>query len=245
MFEFCWNNSKHAATGMAPFYADQGYLPNFQIKNEESGEPITSQTAANHTRKLNEITQKLKSIMTLSNSTMNHYYDTNHKDIEFLVGDWVMLKTDHIRTLRPCKKLTEKFIGPFKVIEKITNQTYRLDLKNLVGKIHDIFHVEKLEKSKKIQDGQQEYGIEWFVNDDEIFKYLIEVIDSRYSKDKIEYQVKYSDKSKEWVDSTEFDKNDIEIQAFHNRNPDKPYPSDRVLDRASRTRQAPIRYDFQ
>ncbi|KAI0993687.1 Transposon Tf2-9 polyprotein, partial [Podosphaera aphanis] len=138
MFEFCWNNSKHAATGMAPFYADQGYLPNFQIKEEEVGEQITSQSAAMHVSKLNDIMQKLKSIMEATNNAMARHYDTRHKHIEFQVGDWVMLKTDHIKTIRSCKKLTENFIGPFKITERVTNQTYRLDLKNLVGKIHDI-----------------------------------------------------------------------------------------------------------
>ncbi|KAI0994991.1 hypothetical protein K3495_g13192 [Podosphaera aphanis] len=63
LFEFCWNNSKHAATGMAPFYADQGYLPNFQIKSEEPGDPITSESAANHAKKVNDIMAKLKNIM--------------------------------------------------------------------------------------------------------------------------------------------------------------------------------------
>lgn len=136
---------------MAPFYTDQGYLHTSQIKTEESGEPVTSQIAASHKFKfkLNEITQKLKSTITSSNSTMKYFDDVNHKNIKFLVGDWVILKTVHLKTIRPCKKHNKKFIGPFKVTEKITNKTNRLDLKNLVGKRNDILHVEKLEKFRK------------------------------------------------------------------------------------------------
>ncbi|KAI0992101.1 hypothetical protein K3495_g16085, partial [Podosphaera aphanis] len=178
LFEFCWNNSKHAATGMAPFYADQGYLPNFQIKSEEPGDPITSETAANHAKKVNDIMQKLKNIMETENNRMKHHYDNKHQDIEFNVGDLVMLKTDHIRTSRACKKLAEKQIGPFKIIKKVSNQTYQLELKNLVGRIYDVFHVNKLEKYKETQTGQQQYGAEWFVDDEETFKSLKDITNS-------------------------------------------------------------------
>ncbi|KAI0995802.1 hypothetical protein K3495_g12381 [Podosphaera aphanis] len=90
LFEFCWNNSEHAATGMALFYADQGYLPNFQIKSEEPGDPITPESAVNHAKKVNDIMAKLKNIMETENNRMKH------QDIEFNVGDMVMLKTVEI-----------------------------------------------------------------------------------------------------------------------------------------------------
>ncbi|KAI1003045.1 hypothetical protein K3495_g5156 [Podosphaera aphanis] len=35
--EFSWNNSKHATTGLTPFYVDQGYLPNALIIDEQPG----------------------------------------------------------------------------------------------------------------------------------------------------------------------------------------------------------------
>ncbi|KAI0991100.1 hypothetical protein K3495_g17087, partial [Podosphaera aphanis] len=149
------------------------------------------------------------------------------------------------KTIRSCKKLTENFIGPFKITERVTNQTYRLDLKNLVGKIHDIFHVEKLEKAKTPQEGQQDYGMEWFVDDDESLKYLVDIIDSRLNDKTFEYRVLWSDRTTEWVENTEFEADDVEIKAFHNRNPEKPYPANRLLNRASRSRQPPNWYGIQ
>lgn len=143
---------------MAPFYADQGYLPNFQIKEEELGEKITSHSAATNARKLRQIMTELQKIMT-SNKTLSHQNNIKYKDINFAIADWVMLATNHIRPLRPCKRLAEKHICSFKIFNKITLQTYQLNLKNLVGKIHDVFHVEKLEKFKSPQNGQCEYGI--------------------------------------------------------------------------------------
>ncbi|KAI1005125.1 hypothetical protein K3495_g3086 [Podosphaera aphanis] len=108
LFEFCWNNSKHSATGMAPFYADQGYLPNFQIKAEEPGEEITTESAIKHSAKLRDIMNKLKYIMETNNNGMGKYYSNQHTNIYFSIGDLVMFKTNHIRTIRSCKKLSEK-----------------------------------------------------------------------------------------------------------------------------------------
>lgn len=242
LFEFCWNNSKHATTGMTSFYADQGYNPNFQIKREEPGEAITSQSAAIHASNLKKILTKLKEIMEVKNHHMGIYYDKKHEDAQFAVGDWVMLKTNHIRTPRTCKKLSEKQIGPFKIIKKVTGQTYQLDLKNLVGKIHDVFHVEKLEKSKKLQKGQADYGMQWIVNDEENLKSLKDIINSRENNNNFEYQLLWSDNRKEWVALDEFDTNDVEINAFHNRYPNKPVPNYRILNRNTRTRKPPIRF---
>ncbi|KAI0990800.1 hypothetical protein K3495_g17387, partial [Podosphaera aphanis] len=166
---------------------------------------------------------KLKEIMSSGNETMGRYYNEKRKDITFSVGEWVMLKTDHIRSKRTCKKLSEKQIGPFKIIKKITNQTYQLDLKNLVGKIHDVFHVDKLEIATTPQEGQYDYEREWFFNDEEVFKTFKNIANSRFRNGIFEYEVSWSDGTKNWIAREELD-DDIEINAFHNRNPNKPIP---------------------
>ncbi|KAI1001631.1 hypothetical protein K3495_g6571 [Podosphaera aphanis] len=153
--EFSWDNSKHAVTGLTPFYADQGYLPNSQIVNEEPGEPITCESAAIHAQKLIDTKTKFKTTMVNENKKMKHYYDRKRIEMDIQVGDWVILRTTHIKTKRPCKKLAEKQIDPFKVPRKVTDLTYQLNLKNLKGKIH-VFHVEKLEKATLPQLNQQE-----------------------------------------------------------------------------------------
>lgn len=245
LFEFCWNNSKHASTGMPPFYADQGYLPNFQIKPEEPGDEITMISAAAHCTKINQIMTKLKSIMADKTKCMGKYYNQSHEDLNFVVGDWVMLKTDHLRTAKSCKKLTERQIGPFEILEKITNQTYKLDLRNLIGRIHDTFHIEKLEKYKKPQHGQKDYGTEWVVNDDETYKHILDIIDSKLKHGTLEYQVLWSDMTKEWISSDQFSPDDTEIVTFHNLNPENPSKPDQILRRSERTKKPTQRYDIQ
>ena len=44
------------------------------------------------------------------------------------------------------RKLRARYIGPFRVIERIERTVYRLDLKDRFKQIHNIFHVSYLKK---------------------------------------------------------------------------------------------------
>ncbi|KAJ9547084.1 hypothetical protein OSB04_019627 [Centaurea solstitialis] len=66
------------------------------------------------------------------------------KPIEFSVGDMVMLKVSPWRGVlrfRKQGKLTQRFIGPFKVLGHIGKQAYRLELPEELTGIHNVFHV--------------------------------------------------------------------------------------------------------
>jgi hypothetical protein len=42
----------------------------------------------------------------------------------FSPGDSAYLLSQHLSTDRPCRKLREKFIGPFKILERIGTKAY-------------------------------------------------------------------------------------------------------------------------
>jgi len=50
-----------------------------------------------------------------------------------------------VRTSRK-SKLDSRYIGPFKILERIGSLTYRLALPPEMKKIHDVFHVSQLRK---------------------------------------------------------------------------------------------------
>ena len=60
------------------------------------------------------------------------------------IGDKVWLSSKNIHTTRPTKKLDYKKLGPFKILEKVNNRSYHLDLPQNY-KIHPVFHVSLLE----------------------------------------------------------------------------------------------------
>ncbi|GJT20838.1 hypothetical protein Tco_0890775 [Tanacetum coccineum] len=77
------------------------------------------------------------------------YADLKRKPMDFQVRDKVMLK------LSPWKgvvhfgkqgKLNPKYVGPFKVLEKVGSIAYKLELPEELIKVHNTFHVSNLKK---------------------------------------------------------------------------------------------------
>ena len=68
------------------------------------------------------------------------YYDQKHRDIQFPIGDSVLLSTQNLQFKAILHKLQWKFCGPYKVLEKIGAQAYRLQLPD-TWRAHPMFHV--------------------------------------------------------------------------------------------------------
>jgi hypothetical protein len=72
------------------------------------------------------------------------YADANRREVEFEVGDKVLLNSRHL-TLYGCRKLLPRFQGPFTVTKKVSPVAYTLQLPE-DWKIHPTFHVSLLRK---------------------------------------------------------------------------------------------------
>jgi hypothetical protein len=64
--------------------------------------------------------------------------------MQFKVGDMVLLLTKNLKLPGVKKKLSARFLGPFRVHDAIGSQAYRLALPTSY-KIHNVFHVCLLE----------------------------------------------------------------------------------------------------
>ncbi|MBW0555046.1 hypothetical protein O181_094761 [Austropuccinia psidii MF-1] len=67
---------------------------------------------------------------------------------DFQPGDKVWLASKNIKTTRPTKKLSERWLGPFEVLKKIGSHAYHLKLPQQWKSVHPVFHVSLLEPVK-------------------------------------------------------------------------------------------------
>ena len=73
--EFSYNNSRHEATQMSPFYADTGRHPQTTILTERPGEPLGNAEAAAQVDHLNDLNKVLNQNLTKIQEHMGCYYD--------------------------------------------------------------------------------------------------------------------------------------------------------------------------
>ncbi|GJV52806.1 putative reverse transcriptase domain-containing protein [Tanacetum coccineum] len=77
------------------------------------------------------------------------YADRRRKPLEFEVGDKVMLKVSPWKgVIRFGKrgKLNPRYIGPFKILDRVGTLAYRLELPEQLSRVHSTFHVSNLKK---------------------------------------------------------------------------------------------------
>ncbi|KAJ9544268.1 hypothetical protein OSB04_023975 [Centaurea solstitialis] len=147
LVEFSYNNSYHTSIQCAPYEALYGRKCRSPLNWLEVGESrlIRPDIVQETTDKIKLVQEKLKA----ARDRQKSYADNRRKPLEFQVGDRVLLKVSPWKGLiRFGKKgkLSPRYVGPFKVIERIGPVAYKLELPAELSSIHDTFHVSNLKK---------------------------------------------------------------------------------------------------
>nr|GFC28222.1 putative reverse transcriptase domain-containing protein [Tanacetum cinerariifolium] len=77
------------------------------------------------------------------------YADKKRKPMDFQVGDKVMLKVSPWkRVVRFGKrgKLNPRYVGPFRVLEKVGTVAYKLEILQELSRVYNTFHLSNLKK---------------------------------------------------------------------------------------------------
>ncbi|GJV20338.1 putative reverse transcriptase domain-containing protein [Tanacetum coccineum] len=147
LVEFSYNNSYHASIKAAPFEALYGRKCRSPVcwaevgDSQLTGPEIIQET----TEKIVQIRQHLQA----ARDRQRSYANVRRKPLEFQVGDRVMLKVSPrkgIFRFGKRGKLNPRYIGPFKILERIGPVAYRLELLEKLSSIHNTFHILNIKK---------------------------------------------------------------------------------------------------
>ena len=86
-------------------------------------------------------------------SCLKNYADRRKHHLEFTIGNHVFLKASPKRGLMHfghSDKLTPRFIGPFKNLDRVGVVAYRLALPLRLANVHSVFHISMLRKYSPI-----------------------------------------------------------------------------------------------
>ena len=93
--------------------------------------------------------------MKATQSRQKRYADKRRRPLTFKVGDYVYLKVSPMRGVQRFgvkRKLTPRYVGPYKIIERKGNVAYKLQLPPEMSAIFDVFHVSQLKRCLRIPE---------------------------------------------------------------------------------------------
>lgn len=228
--EFAYNNATHSSTGVSPFFANKGYHPQVNISIEED---VASYRARNYAVDLNELHQELQKQLKRAQEQYTEQADRHRANPpNFSIGDPVYLRAEHIRTTRPAKKLSAKYLGPFEIIGKPGTHSYTLKLPLNLRGIHPVFHVSQLEPvtPNQIPNRVQDPPPPDIVDQDveyEVTDVLDSKIDRRFKSCPLLFLVQWAgyegtDEENSWISARDLANSQELVSGYFKKNPGRP-----------------------
>jgi len=147
--EFCFNNSFLATTNISPFFANKGYhlWLEFQLDRE-----LYPDIAEPYLANLEKIYSRLKkSIVNMQARYQRWENKQRFPALQIKIRDQVFVLVKFIRTTRPSRKLSEKYLGLFKVTRQPDTHSYLIRLPEHLRSIYLVFHISQLEPTPSSQ----------------------------------------------------------------------------------------------
>jgi hypothetical protein len=142
--EIAVNNSVQMSTKFSPFYLNYGEHPTFPgaIQMDE----VTNESVYQLMQHLQQNLELARDNMQLAQDRQAMYANQHRRELIFEEGEEVLLSTKNLKLKHGLTaKLSNRYIGPFKIVSKISDTAYKLGLPANY-RIHPVFHVSLLKK---------------------------------------------------------------------------------------------------
>jgi len=144
MVEFTYNNKIHIATKTSPFKVSYGQDPRIGFEGRRKGK---YEVAGKFIEKIKKIQEEVKAALGKAQEKMKKFANRRRREKEeYRVRDLVLLSTKDLKWQikgRRSKKLTEHFVGPYKVKEIISSNVIELELPKSI-KIHPVVNISRV-----------------------------------------------------------------------------------------------------
>ncbi|MBW0561365.1 hypothetical protein O181_101080 [Austropuccinia psidii MF-1] len=222
--EFSYNNYDHFSTKQSPFFTVYGRDLQFDSVH------ITQDTPTGKLLpKIQSVQQDFKRELEVAINRFKRYADKIRASTAvFNLGDMVWLSSNKIKSTRPTKKLSERWLGPFPILNKVSTHAYHLKLPSQWKSIHSVFHISLLEpfKTSTIPNWHQEPPPPIIIEEEEEWE-VSQILDSKIKRGKLWYLVEWKGFSRypersTWEPNKNL-KNFPELtKDFHSSHPDMP-----------------------
>jgi len=153
--EFAYNNKIHTATKVSPFKANYGQDPRMGFEERRKGK---YEAVGKFIEKMKKIQEEAKAALEKAQEKMKKFADKKRGEREeYKVGDLVLLSTKDLKWQmkgRRSEKLTERFVGPYKIKGIISSNAVELELPKTI-KIHPVVNVSRVRLYKPQVEGQK------------------------------------------------------------------------------------------
>jgi hypothetical protein len=153
--KFSYNNNYQESMKMAPFEMLYGRRCRTPLFWSEAGErKVFGHDILQEAKKQ---VRMVRENLRVAQSRQKSYVGHRRREFSFEVGDFVYLKVSPMSGLRRFKvwgKLTARFIGPLKILEKRGEVAYQLELPPQLLDVHVVLHVSQLKKCLRVPKEQ-------------------------------------------------------------------------------------------
>jgi len=218
--EFAYNNSVHSSTGSTPFLVVYGKHPRLFHPPEDSRLEGEVPAAVERVERIRQARETLEKRVQDAQAYQQRVYNAKHTPMAYKPGEHVLLSVKNLKLRQPSKKLSEKYIGPFVVVEAVGAQAYRIRLPPKY-RMHNVFHVSLLKPYRSRPGWTGDNAAEPDLAEDGTEVWQVEqILKQRTKRGKQEYLLRwkgYSPDWDSWVPASEFENMDELLQEFQTR----------------------------